>query len=120
MLPTAARGLRYWGGMRRFWSSGSFRDWSLSMIASVALGVCLDIWPRETLNSQGFGIKKRRARLRLINTHLCTFICHGACAFVLLLTAAYELGWSKDCGRMQLRSDTIDPIGRKRTPLLER
>jgi hypothetical protein len=120
MLPTAARGLRYWGGMRRFWSSGSFRDWSLSMIASVALGVCLDIWPRKTLNSQGFGIKKRRARLRLINTHLCTFICHGACAFVLLLTAAYELEWSKDCGRMQLRSDMIDPIGRKRTPLLER
>jgi hypothetical protein len=39
---------------------------------------------------------------------------------VLLLTAAYELEWSKDCGRMQLRSDVIDPIGAKRTPLLER
>jgi hypothetical protein len=46
-------------------------------------------------------------------------ISHGACAFVLLLTCAYELEGSQDCGRMQLRSDIIDPIGAKRTPLLD-
>ena len=61
-----------------------------------------------------------QADLCLINTHLPMHsISHGACAFVLLLTCAYELEGSQDCGRMQLRSDVIDPIGAKQTPLLD-
>ena len=38
---------------------------------------------------------------------------------MLLLTTAYELEGSKDDGRMQLRSDTMYPIGAKQTPLLD-
>jgi hypothetical protein len=38
--------------------------------------------------------------------------------FVLPLTAAYELEWSQDCGRMQLKSAVMDSIGVQRAPLV--
>jgi hypothetical protein len=40
-------------------------------------------------------------------------------AFVLLLTAAYEVAEWKDRERVQLRSDIIYPIGAKRSPLFD-
>jgi len=45
MLPTAASGFVYEGGMRmllvRFWRAGSLSDWSLSMIVIVSLELTL-------------------------------------------------------------------------------
>jgi hypothetical protein len=76
------------------------------------------------LNCQDFGVEKKAGGVvfdkYLPTATVCTLSLTELVPFVLLLTAAYEVAGWKDRERMQLRSDMIDPIGAKRTPVLDR
>jgi hypothetical protein len=107
----------------RVWRSESFKDCSLSMIESVTLGVCFLVsgqarcWDCQVLVSSQESAGGVVFDKYLLTATVCTLSLTELVPYVLLLTAAYEVAGWKDCQRVQLRSDTIDPIGAQRTPL---